>query len=241
VTGVFVLPGLLGGTRHGGGSTPTGPGHPAASGGRHAPLIRRTESYLVNQAVTGLVVRGSVGAVSITGADRSTVAITAHLAYRGSAPVITRGVTHGLLNLGYRCLSGSRDCGVSFHLTVPRALAVTVRWGIGEIRLGGLTGPVFVHTAIGQIQASGVSGPVIRLYTGTGMISVGCTAPPRLLVASSGVGAVAIRVPVTVGYRVTATTQVGSVRVTVPQAATSGHEIRAATGPGTVTITGNRP
>jgi hypothetical protein len=50
---------------------------------------------------------------------------------------------------------------------------------------------------------------------------------------------VTIRVPVTVGYRVTATTQVGSVRVTVPQAATSGHEIQAATGPGTVTITGN--
>ena len=56
-------------------------------------------------------------------------------AYRGSAPVITSGVTHGLLNLGDRCCSGSRDCGVSFHLTVPRALAVTLHWDIGQIRV----------------------------------------------------------------------------------------------------------
>jgi hypothetical protein len=113
------------------------------------------------------------------------------------------------------------------------------RAGIGDIRLDGLTGPVYVHTGIGQIQASAVSGPLIRLYAGTGMISVGCTAPPRVLVASTGVGAVTIRVPVTVAYRVTANTQVGSVRVTVPQATTSGHEIHASTGPGTVTVTGN--
>jgi hypothetical protein len=84
-----------------------------------------------------------------------------------------------------------------------------------------------------------VSGPLIRLYTGTGMISVGCTAPPRLLVANSGVGTVTIRVPVTVPYRVTARTQVGSVRVTVPRAAASGHEISASTGTGTVAVTGN--
>jgi len=240
VAGVFVLPGLLGGSRPG--EQPgTGPvsGPPGASGAGHATLTRRTERSVASSAVSGLVLRGSVGTVSITGADRSTVAITAHLAYRGSAPVITSGVTHGLLNLGYRCPSGSRDCGVSFDLTVPRALAATVRWGIGDIRLDGLTGPVYVHTGIGQIQASAVSGPFIRLYAGTGMISIGCTAPPRLLVASTGVGAVTIRVPVTVAYRVTADTQVGSVRVTVPQAATSGHEIHASTGPGTVTVTGN--
>jgi hypothetical protein len=193
----------------------------------------------VSSAVTGLVLRGDVGTVNITGADRTTVAITAHLAYRGTAPVISRGVTHGLLNLGYRCPARSHDCGVSFDLTVPRALAVTVHWGTGEFRLGGLTGPVYVHTDVGQIQASGVSGPLIRLYTGPGMISVRCTAPPQLLVASSGVGEVTVRVPVTVPYRVTAKTQVGSVRVTVPQAAKSGHKIYASTGTGTVTVAGS--
>jgi hypothetical protein len=144
-----------------------------------------------------------------------------------------------LLNLGYRCPSGSRDCGVSFDLLVPRALAVTVRWGIGDIRLGGLTFPVLVRTGIGQIQASDMSGALIRLSTGTGMISAQCTASPQLLVASSGVGTVTIHVPVTVPYRVSAKTQVGSVRMTVPQAARSEHKIFAFTGTGTVAVTGN--
>jgi len=238
VAGVFLLPRVFGGTRHGGGTTPAASGLPAASGGRHGQVLR-TESSLVSSALTGLVVRGSVGAVSITGADRSTVAITAHLAYRGSAPVITRRVTSGVLVLGYRCPARSRDCGVSFDLTVPRALAVSVRWDVGQIRLDGLADPVLVHAAIGQIQASGLSGPLIQLYTGTGMISVECTAPPRQLVASSQVGAVTVRLPTTVPYLVTAKTQVGSVRVTVPRAAASGHKISASTGTGTIAITGN--
>lgn len=238
VAGVFVLPGLLGGSRSSV-QPGTGPasGPPVASGGRHGPLIRRTESSVVSTAITGILVRGSVGAVRIIGADRSTVAITARLVYRGSAPVVTRGISRGLLNLGYRCPPSARDCGVFFDLAVPRALAVTVRWGVGDIRLGDLAGPVQVHTGIGQIQASAVSGPLIRLDTGTGTISIGCTSPPRLLVANSGVGAVTVRVPVAVPYRVAAKTQVGSVRVTVPRATASGHQILASTGTGTVTVT----
>jgi len=240
VAGVFVLPGLLGGSRSS--EQPgTGPasGPSAADGGKHGTLIRRTESSLVSSAVTGLVLRGDVGSVTITGGNRSTAAVGQVCRDRDRAPVITRGVSGGLLDLGYGCPSGSFDCGVSFDLTVPRALAITVRWGTGQIRLGGLAGEVYVHTDVGQIQASGMSGPSIRLYIGPGMISVRCTVPPRLLVASSDVGKVTVRVPVTVAYRVTAKTQVGSVRVTVPQAAGSGRRIDASTGTGAVTVAGS--
>jgi len=235
VAGVFVLPGLLGGSRHGGG---TSPGHGAA-GGQHATLIRRTESSLVSSPVTGLVVRGSVGNVSITGGDRSTVAITAHLVYRGSAPVLTRRVTGSVLLLGYRCPSHSRDCGVSFDLTVPRGLGTTVRLDVGQIRLSGLSGTITASTSIGQVQASGMSGPRVRLTTGTGMISAGFTAPPQQIFARSGIGSVAIRVPSGTAYRVAASTQEGSVRVSVPRSAASSHVIQATTGTGTVTVTGS--
>lgn len=84
-----------------------------------------------------------------------------------------------------------------------------------------------------------MSAPLIRLYTGTGMISVGCTAPPQLLAARSGVGSVTVHVPVTVAYRVAAATQVGSVRVTVPQTTAQGRRIDASTSTGTVVVTGN--
>ena len=235
VAGVFVLPGVLGGSPHAAG---TSPGHGAA-GGQHATLTRRTESSLVSSPVTGLVVRGSVGNVSITGGDRSTVAITAHLVYRGSAPVLTRRVTGGVLDLGYRCPSNSRHCGVSFDLTVPRGLGMTVRLQVGQIRLSGLSGTITASTGVGQIQASGMSGPRVRLTTGPGMISAGFTAPPQQVVARSGVGSVTIRVPSGTVYRVTASAQVGSVRVSVPRAATSSHVIEATTGTGTVTVTGS--
>ena len=235
VAGVFVLPGLLGGSPHAAG---TSPGHGAA-GGQHATLTRRTQSSLVSSPVTGLVVRGSVGNVSITGGDRSTVAITAHLVYRGSAPVLTRRVTGGVLDLGYQCPSGSRHCGVSFDLTVPRGLGMTVRLQVGQIRLSGLSGTITASTGVGQIQASGMSGPRVRLTTGPGMISAGFTVPPQQIVARSGIGSVTIRVPSGTAYRVSASTQVGSVRVSVPRAAASSHVIQATTGTGTVTVTGN--
>jgi hypothetical protein len=237
VAGVFVLPGLLGGSKSSGPPPGTGrasPG-PAASGGRHGPL-ERTERSLVSQAVSGLVVRDSVGAVSITGGDRSTVSIAAHLVYRGGAPVVTRTVTGGVLELGYRCPASSRDCGVAFDLVVPRGLGVTVRLGVGQIRLSGLSGTIAVSTGIGQIQAGGMSGPQVRLTTGTGMISAGFTAPPEQVFAHSGIGSVAVRVPSGTAYRVTAKTQIGSVRVSVPRAAASVHVIQATTGTGTVTV-----
>jgi hypothetical protein len=215
------------------------PGHPAASGGRHAPLIRRTERSLVSSAVGTLIVRGSVSAVSITGANRSTVSITAHLEYRGDAPVITRRVTGRRLDLGYTCPSRSRDCGVSFDLTVPRGIGATVRVGVGQIRLSGLSGTISAGTGIGQIQASGMSVPQIALTTGTGMISAEFAAPPQQVYAHSGIGSVAIRVPSGTAYRVTASTQIGSVRVSVPRAAASSHVIRATTNTGTVTVTGS--
>jgi hypothetical protein len=235
VAGVFVLPGLLGGSRHDAG---TSPGHPPA-GGQHATLIRRTESSVVSSPITGLVIQGNVGSVSIAGGDRSTVTITAHLVYRRGAPVITRRVTGGVLDLGSRCPSRSRGCRAYFDLTVPRGLDTTVRLDVGQIRLSDLSGTITASTGVGPIQASGLSGPRVRLTTGPGMISAGFTAPPQQIFASSGVGSVTIRVPSGTAYRVTARTQVGSVRVSVPRAAASSHVIQASTGTGTVTVTGS--
>jgi hypothetical protein len=50
---------------------------------------------------------------------------------------------------------------------------------------------------------------------------------------------VAVRVPSGTAYRVTARTQIGSVRVSVPRAAAAAHVIQATTGTGTVTVTGS--
>jgi hypothetical protein len=122
---------------------------------------------------------------------------------------------------------------------VPRGVRAVVSLGVGDIRLTGLSGVISAGTDIGQIQASGMSGRQLALRTGTGMISAGFTVPPQLVRAHAGTGSVAVRVPSGTAYRVTASTQVGAVRITVPQAATSPRVIRASTGIGTVTVAGN--
>ncbi len=63
--------------------------------------------------------------------------------------------------------------------------------------------------------------------------------PPQQAFAHSGIGSVTIRVPHGTAYRVTARTQIGSVRVSVPRAAAAAHVIQATTGTGTVTVTGS--
>jgi hypothetical protein len=243
VAGVFVLPRLLGGPRPGG-PRPGGATAPAAQGrstvgGLHGPPIEHTESYLVSSAAVLLKVRDGAGGVSITGANRSTISITAHLVYRGGAPVITHRMTGRTLELGYTCPARSRNCGVFFDLTVPRDLGAIVDLGVGQIRLSGLSGTISAHTGAGQIQASGMSSQRVALNTGAGMISAVFTAPPQLIAAHSGTGSVAIRVPSGTAYKVTANTQVGSVRITIPQAAAASHVIQATTGVGTVTVTGS--
>jgi DUF4097 and DUF4098 domain-containing protein YvlB len=153
--------------------------------------------------------------------------------------VVTHQVTGHRLELGYACPPQSRNCGVSFDLVVPRGIAVTVRLGVGQIRLSGLSGAISADTGVGQIQASGMSVQQIVLHTGTGTINAGFAAPPRLVAAHAGIGSVAIRVPSETAYKVTASTQVGSVRITVAQAAASSHVIQATTSTGTVTVTGS--
>ena len=239
VAGVFLLPGVFPGAPAGGGSTQGASGPSAAGSGPHGALIRRTTSYLVSSPVGVIFLSGAVGDVSITGADRSTISITAHLIYRGSAPVITRQVIRNRLDLSYTCPAGSRHCGVDFDLTVPRGVGAVVSLGVGDIRLTGLSGVISAGTSTGQIQASGMSGQQLALRAGTGMISAGFAVPPQLAVAHAGTGSVAIRVPPGTAYKVTASSQVGSVRITVPQAADSSHVIRATTGVGTVTVAGS--
>jgi hypothetical protein len=257
VAGVFLLPGVFPGAPAGGGSTPGESGPPGAGGGPHGRPIRLTNSYLVSAAVGLLKVQDSAGGVSVTGANRSTISITAHLVYRGRAPVVTRRMVGSTLELGYTCPARSRNCGVSFDLTVPRDLGAIVDLAAGQIRLSGLSGTISAHTGAGQIRASGLSGTIsaytgagqiwasgmsaqrVALNTETGMISARFTVPPQLIAAHSGTGSVAIRVPPGTAYKVTASTQVGSVRITVPQAADSSHVIRATTGVGTVTVAGS--
>jgi hypothetical protein len=233
LTGVFVLPGLFSGARHTGSTTPVASGHPTASDlHRQGRWARRAVGYQVRSTVGMVVIHGGVGSVSVTGTARSTVSVSAHLAYRGRDPVLGRQIRRGVLELSDTC----GTCRISYDLAVPRGLGVIVHYSVGQIRLTGLGGTVSVYTGTGQIQASGLSVRQAQLTTGTGAISAAFTVPPQRVVASTGVGSVTIRVPATVAYRVAASADIGTVTVAVPRSARAGHAIQASTGTGTITV-----
>jgi hypothetical protein len=79
------------------------------SGPRPGPSgYQLTAAYTVSSPVGTLVVNGGVGTVTITGSQRSTVAVSEQATYSGRPPVMTRTLTGKTLTLGYAC----SNCGV---------------------------------------------------------------------------------------------------------------------------------
>jgi hypothetical protein len=185
----------------------------------------------------GLLVRDTVGSVTITGtAGGDAVSVTERFSYRGLPPETIRSSSNGVLALGYRCRSGS--CGVAYDITVPRSLSVTVTAGTASIWLNSLAGQVRANAAVGAIHGQHLSGSLAQFRTGVGLIDAAFVAAPGRLDASALTGAVTLLVPADAGYAVTATSDLGLVSVRVRQDASSGHVIQASAGVGSVTVSG---
>lgn len=232
-----------------------GPGQPASgtvafSTASGHPRIRHA---LVTAAVRQVMVAAGAGDITVVGGARGTVAITAQLSYHGRAPVLHGMVRDGRLTLGYQCAAGAA-CGASFVLQVPSGITVSARNGAGDVRLAGLAGPVTAIDGTGDISLSGLSGPVraqdrtgdvsgrglrsadAALSSGLGDIDVSFTRPPDRLVVTDNLGQVMISVPGSVSYRITAHSNLGTVRASVPRRAGSPHRITATSRLGDVAI-----
>jgi len=216
-------------------------------------LQHRTKSYSVGGQVQTLVVNAQVGGVRVTGGDSETVSVTEHITFEHRAPSNTHRVTAGTLVLDSRC-PALESCGVSYDITVPRAMTVRVFDNVGTIRLDSLSGQVTAHTNAGDIDLASVSGPIeISGHAGSilgqhvssahavlrmsaGEIDVTFSAPPATITATAAVGSVTLRVPGNVSYAVSASSSVGSVQVSVIRNQASRHVITANTGTGSITI-----
>jgi hypothetical protein len=93
------------------------------------------------------------------------------------------------------------------------------------------------RTSEGTIDAE-LSSARATLATGQGDITVGFSTLPQSVTASSQQGSITVTVPGTAPYDVSADAQLGSTSVTVPQSAASRHSIRASTQVGSITVTG---
>lgn len=212
-----------------------------------------TTSYSVAGQVRMLVVSTHVGDVRITGGAAVAISVTEHVAFHGAAPTISRRLAAGTLSLSSHCAPDSA-CSVSYDITVPRATAVRVTDAVGTVRLSELAGPVTATVDAGGIDLSALSGPLkatthagsitgqqlssahASLLVTAGAIDLTFSAPPVVFTATTGIGAVILRVPNTVPYRVAATATVGHIGVSVTEDTAAVRTITISTKVGSITI-----
>jgi hypothetical protein len=184
-----------------------------------------SSTYAVSAPVSTLVVSSGVGAVTITGSQRSTVAVTEQIQFSARPPTMTRTLAGKTLTLGYQC-SDESMCSASYDIQVPRGVAVRVSSGVGEIRLATLAGTVTAKSGTGLISAAGLTSRTASFTTNLGEINAVFATAPTTVHVTTNLGAINLRVPGTVSYDVNAPAgELGSAIITIPQSSSSRHVI----------------
>ena len=208
----------------------------SASPGLSVPGTHRTTTtYQVSAPVSTVVVVGHTGNVTVTGGSGPAVSVTQQADYSRTPPTTTHTVSGNTLTVTYSCPT-QVVCGVAYTLEVPRSVAVQVSTGAGTVRLSGLAGSVTAKADVGLISATGLTGASASLTTNVGAISASFAAAPTTVQASASVGAITLRVPGTVSYKVTADAHVGKATVSTRQSPSSAHAITATTDVGAIVI-----
>jgi hypothetical protein len=205
--------------------------------------------------LSGITVVTTSGNITVAGDGSATAAITAIPRYQATAPSLTSHVARGRLTITATC-KGTDNCQVSLVLHVPPRLLITAVSSQGDIQLSGLSAGVVASTDQGAINLSGIAGPITAetsqgTITGAGLAATRASLsseqgdikavfriPPLLVNASTQEGSVDITLPSTATYHVIAQTQLGTASVSVPQSASSPRVIRAASQLGSVTVVG---
>jgi hypothetical protein len=213
----------------------------------------RSSSYTVRGQVSTLVVTDPAGNVHVTGGNSGTISVTERISYHGTAPTTTHRTAAGTLSLVSHC-PAAETCGIDYTIAVPRMTTVRVNDGAGAVTVASLGGSVTAHVNAGKISLSSLAGPVeatthagsisgqhlssatASLHVSAGKIDVAFTTPPAAITATTDVGAIALRVPGSVQYKVTAGATVGDVHISVSRSATATRTITASTKTGSITI-----
>ncbi len=197
---------------------------------------RLTTVYRVSGVIGSVVVTSHVGDVTVIGGSAgSAVSVTQEAEYSSRPPVTSRTVSGRTLTVTYTC-SVQAVCGVAYVIRVPRDVTVQAAADAGSIRLTGLGGRVTATVKVGSISATGLTGSVVSLTTDVGGISAAFAATPATVDAVTRVGAITLRVPGSVSYKVSVDAHLGKATVSIPQSASSPHAITATADVGTVLI-----
>ncbi|TDD80157.1 DUF4097 family beta strand repeat-containing protein [Actinomadura rubrisoli] len=155
--------------------------------GRHT----ENRSYDGPAGVTALKVKTDGGKVEIVASDSPGVKVREKRRWtNGHNKPDSRHTTEGsTLSLSSKCAHnaiGFNGCQISYHVQVPRSMAVEVDTGDGPITVSGLGGAARLKTGSGSINASDLSTASLSLRSGDGKLRVSGRAASADLRTSSG-------------------------------------------------------
>jgi len=152
------------------------------------PQAAVTRTVTVTEPVSSLTVQSYGASVQVTTGSARRVQITETLAYdmqAGGPPAVTQSVSGGHLLLADPACSAS-DCAVSFAVTVPPGVAVTVVTDGGPLTVAGTAG-ANLDSGGGPVRATRIGGP-LTVSTDGGMAALTVPGGPYALAADSGGG-----------------------------------------------------
>jgi hypothetical protein len=191
--------------------------------------------FTVSARVTAVVIDGGSGSIDVTGSPVSTVSVSQQATYSGKPPTAAHVLRGTTLTLSYACPT-ELVCGVSYTVSVPAGVAVSVATGAGSVTLTSLAGTVTARADAGLITAVDLRSAVASFKSNAGGVVATFSVAPRSLTATTNVGPITLTVPGSVGYRLSTHTIVGTSTVTVRRSGSSAHSISASSDLGSISV-----
>jgi hypothetical protein len=193
-------------------------------------------SYTIDQAVTSLVVDARAASVVIDAAEGPATVTEKH-SYSDGKPVTEHRVDGQTLRLTESgCGDDNVRCQTEFRIRMPGASSAEITARAGAVTVHGLAGNIHVTTEAGAVEGTGLSGDAVVIKTQAGATSLEFTEAPSDLQATSQVGAVKVRLPDSAAYAIEVDTDVGKSDVSVRKDPASPHRVRINTQVGAVSI-----
>jgi hypothetical protein len=189
--------------------------------------------------VRSIVIRDGIGNVDISPSPNGSTTVNTRACWRIAKPTLTQEVLDGTLTITSECpssLSVLNPCKRDIRILAPAGVDLDALAQVGDVSATGMAGPTKLETAAGSARANAMLSDRIRASSHAGTASVDAVKAPFEVVATTDVGSVDVTVPAG-AYAIDAASTIGLVSITgVTQEPSSPHRITARSETGSVQI-----
>ncbi|MDP9344435.1 MAG: DUF4097 domain-containing protein [Actinomycetota bacterium] len=201
---------------------------------------RKTTTTLARH-LERVVVDSDSGRVGMHGVEGDRVVVQRDAQWLWRAPRVRMVVAGATLHVMATCprTGPANRCRADLDLGIPFDADVVVRNESGDVTAERLAGHIELHTKSGDVHGREMNPVSVRASTGAGLIDLDFTTEPVSVTATSNAGDVRVTVPRGAEYRVDTATKAGDDRVRgVVRNDRATRTIRASTDAGDVDVVG---